>query len=258
MRGLRRHHSVERAADSDAPGRPRARPSPAERAPALAGRAQDRVDGRRPRRGGDDHHADAAVEGAQHLGLGDAAGLARASRTPAATRNGVEVEPHAKPSGSTRGMLSGKPPPVMCASALMPVGLRAGPRAAASHRCASASSSASPSVRPGANGAGASQRQARIARRSGAPARSRWSARPRTAGRAPRRRRATSGAAAACRARPRRRRSRRGRSRRAAYRPGISAVSPPISAQPASPAALGDALDDRRRRRRGASLPVAK
>ena len=39
--------------------------------------------------------------------------------------------------------------------------------------------------------------------------------------------------AAAGRARPRRRRSPRGRSRLSAYMPGISAVSPPISAQPA-------------------------
>jgi hypothetical protein len=75
------------------------------------------------------HHAEAAVEGAQHFGFGDAA---RAGEPAEHRRRGdrIEVEPNPMPSGRMRGMLSTKPPPVMWASALKaPVAPR--PRAAA-------------------------------------------------------------------------------------------------------------------------------
>ena len=63
-------------------------------------------------------HADAAVEGAQHFLLGDAAGLRRAIGTPAAPARARDRCARRVFFGSTRGMLSGNPPPVMCASAL--------------------------------------------------------------------------------------------------------------------------------------------
>ena len=74
------------------------------------------------------------------------------------TGDRVEVDARRRRrSGSTRGMLSGKPPPVMWASALMPRRSRGSRRAAASHRSASARAAPRRASAPGANGAGASQ-----------------------------------------------------------------------------------------------------
>ena len=53
--------------------------------------------------------------------------------------DGRKVDFGRQVSGRTRGILSGKPPPVIWASALMPAPARGSPRAAISHRCASAS-----------------------------------------------------------------------------------------------------------------------
>ena len=64
-------------------------------------------------------HADPAVEGAQHLRLGDRRRWRRASGTPAAPARAQDRASTPRPFGSTRGMLSGNPPPVMCASALI-------------------------------------------------------------------------------------------------------------------------------------------
>lgn len=64
-----------------------------------------------------DDHADAAVERAQHFGFADASG----SRKPLEYRqhrNPSELQRNAEPGGSTRGIFSVKPPPVMWARAL--------------------------------------------------------------------------------------------------------------------------------------------
>ena len=204
-----------------------------------------------------DDHADAAIEGAQHLG----SATPPVRRQPAEDRrhgDGGEIDARPPtPSGSTRGMLSGKPPPVMWASALMPRGraergeqrldIDARRRRAAPRRASA----------PGANGAGvvpgeaarlddpAHQREA-----VGVHAR-RGEAEDDVA--RPRRRRA----AAACRARRRRRRSRRGRSRRLrrgrASRPSRrrSARSRPRRQPSAMPSTMAAPTC-------GSSLPVAK
>ena len=95
------------------------------------------------RRRDDHHHADAAVEGAQHLGLLHAA----LPRQPAEHRrrvHGARSISAPKPSGSTRGTLSVKPPPVIWASALTAPVARIASSTGSSHRSGSASSSASP------------------------------------------------------------------------------------------------------------------
>ena len=99
--------------DDDAAGR-RARTSPMSLR-CLAVRVEER-DGRRRLRGRhDDDHADAAVEGAVHLGVGRSRRCAAASRTPGRAASCGARARTSNPSGSTRGMLSVRPPPVMCA-----------------------------------------------------------------------------------------------------------------------------------------------
>ena len=102
--------------------------------------------------------------------------LARSMRTPSRF-------------GSTRGMLSGKPPPVMWASALTAVGLadrgEAGLHVDAGRRQQRLAERALAS----SNGAGASPCKPRSARPPCAPANSRWNARRRRRARARRRRR---------------------------------------------------------------------
>ena len=66
--------------------------------------------------GDDDHHADAAIEGAVHLGVAHVAGLRQPLEHRIARPAGSRAAALRCPSGSTRGMLSVRPPPVMCAS----------------------------------------------------------------------------------------------------------------------------------------------
>ena len=104
-------------------------------------------------------HADPAIEGAQHLGVARRRRSLRASRTPAAARRRQDRARTARPSGRTRGRLSGKPPPVICASAMIAVAVPRSPAAAASHRCGSASAAPARASATGSNGAGASPGQ---------------------------------------------------------------------------------------------------
>ena len=96
--------------------------------------------------GHDEHHADAAIEGAVHFVRRRCCPCAAASRRSrgAASRDFSSCAQVF--SGSTRGMFSRRPPPVMCA---MPFTGDAAPSAPApaSRRCAWARCSASPSVR---------------------------------------------------------------------------------------------------------------
>ena len=86
---------------------------------------------------GDHRHADPAIEGPQHFRLchrsfgGEPAEDRR-------HRYGSEIEPDSEPSGSTRGRLSGKPPPVICASALIGAPAAA-PEESVGHKSASGS-----------------------------------------------------------------------------------------------------------------------
>ena len=92
---------------------------------AEPNRAQPVV-GERPRRsiellGGDEsHHADPAIEGAQHFGLADRRRPRRAMPNTAGGAKASRSSRTARCVGRTRGRLSGKPPPVICASALTP------------------------------------------------------------------------------------------------------------------------------------------
>ena len=225
-------------------GGPRsARPAPAATRPMrrtrLAGAARAAAASASARSARDDgDQADAAVEGLQHLGLGDAGPRRAASRRPAAAPRRRGRSRRRGPSGRTRGRFSVSPPPVMCASAAHPAGARA-PRSAGAHVDAGRRRAAPRRACRRRRGEGASQpsparlddpaHQAEAVRMHAA----RGEPEQHVAGGDParqRRRRAPS----------RRPRSPRGRSRRAAYIPGISAVSPPTSAAPASaqPAAM--------------------
>ena len=67
----------------------------------------------------DDDHADAAVEDAVHLGVGDVAVPLQPVRTARAAASASRSQPRARRvPGSTRGMFSTSPPPVMCAMPL--------------------------------------------------------------------------------------------------------------------------------------------
>ena len=164
---------------------------------------------------GDHHHADAAIEGAQHLGSAATGPVAASQRNTGGSRQARRDRARRRgASGSTRGMFSGKPPPVICASALTPARrARSTREQRASHRAASASAAPRPSVAAGAKGAGVAPGRARSAPRCGAPARSRWNASPMRQGRARHRPPRCRCAARARRARPRRPRSPRDRSR---------------------------------------------
>ena len=101
---------VEGAVEDDRRVRPCLDAAEAEDGLALGG--QDLGDGVGCLRRHDRHHADAAVEGAEHLGLGDRPGFGE----PAEHRRHVdrgEVDSRGQPRGSTRGILSTNPPPVM-------------------------------------------------------------------------------------------------------------------------------------------------
>ena len=114
--------------------------------------------------------------------------------------------------GKTRGRFSGKPPPVMCASALMfCVSLRSR-RVAASRRCASASAALRRANAYCRTVRAHPKRGLRV-QRSAAPARNRWNARPKTAVRRQHRLRRHRRAATGARARPRRPQIPRDRSR---------------------------------------------
>ena len=162
-----------------------------------------------------------------------------------------------RPSGSTRGIFSSRPPPVMCASALDP--RRRGPAAAALHIDARRRHQRVDQQPVLIEQGRAVELPALVRGQPPHQRDSRSNARPTRRGRA-----CTSPAATAVagqrlrRARPRRRRSRRGRNRPSAYMPGISAVSPPISAQPAMRQPSAIAGDRPARRRRCRASPVAK
>ena len=125
----RRGHGGSRCDARGSRARVRRRRSPARRPPRgttlpialtrLAGRREQRLRARRVG-GGDDHdHADAAVEDAVHLGLGDVALRAAASRRSAGRGHACASRRAATPSGSMRGACSrARPPPVMCAMPL--------------------------------------------------------------------------------------------------------------------------------------------
>ena len=126
----------------------RARPAPITAAVSPEARSvrERRIDvGRRHH----DDHADAAVEGAVHLGQRDLAGRRAASRTPASRGQLLRCSTTSRPSGSTRGMLSVRPPPVMCAKPFTAPSARA--RASTSRRCAwaRAAGRTAPCRRPG-------------------------------------------------------------------------------------------------------------
>ena len=120
---------------------------------------------------GDHHHADAAIERAHHL-CSAIPPVSASQRTPAASKRSRSIR--RRPSGSTRGMFSVSPPPVMCASAFTPP-FRGSRPGTSSHRCASARAAPRPTS-AGSNGPGASQ-AIRTAPPPCAPANSRWSAR---------------------------------------------------------------------------------
>ena len=153
------------------------------------------------------------------------------------------------PSGSTRGIFSSNPPPVMCASPLIR------PSREQRQQRSSRRSASAPSARRSAARSLIEQRRPvelpALVRRQPPDQRKavRMHAR-RSEAEDHVARRDVAARSAPGRARPRRRRSRPGRNRPRAYMPGISAVSPPISAQPAwrQPSAIdGDhALGDRR------------
>ena len=117
------------------------------RAHALAARLESTPDGPAAQARGDHDHADAAVEGAQHLVLGDGAGR----RKPAEHRRNLDarkIEPDAERLRQDRvGIFSGKPPPVMCASALSPA--LASDRATRQGRSSRRYASASATLRQG-------------------------------------------------------------------------------------------------------------
>ena len=186
-----------------------------DRAPS-AGQGADRIGARPaaasdrapPRCGGNEsHHAEPAIEGPQHLGFADTA-AARASEKTGGGVKASRSSATARSSGRTRGRLSGKPPPVIWASAMnasrrldrfkQRLHIKPGRRQQrlAERACRVRKARARPS-------------RGRLERRCGAPAKSRWNAGRTRAGRTRRRRLQSRRAAAASRARRRRPRSRR-------------------------------------------------
>ena len=108
---------------------------------------------RRPRRArGDEHQADAAVEGAQHLGVVEIGRPCCSQPNTAGAFHAARSTCAASPAGRMRGRFSDRPPPVMCATALTASLVAGSPAARASRRCASAPAALRPSDRDGGEG----------------------------------------------------------------------------------------------------------
>ena len=198
-------------------------------------------------------HAHAHVEDVGHLGVVDLARAAGSAGRSAARASCRAWSAQASPAGRCAAGLSISPPPVMCA---MPLDVDAGRpqlldvaqvgavRRPAAHRPAGGPARAASAPQIPAGQHAPRQRIAVGVQPAGGQADAR------------RRRRDRAAVDDAPRARPRRRWCRPGRTRPRAYTPGISAVSPPSSAQPAS----GRPPRSRRPRRRpsaGSSLREA-